>query len=62
MSRAIVWIAIGLILVAGGPIGCALGPWGGPAYTFKAAGGEQAVELRNDTEYWNGNAMNMRRK
>ena len=44
--------------------GCSLiplGPWGGPAYQLdESGGGEPAIKLRNDHQYWNGEPMDYR--
>ena len=60
---------VGRAIDGAGAVGSAfvseLGPWGGPAYTVdsdKLGTGQQAVELRNDSAYCNGEAMDARKR
>jgi len=62
MRRSVLY---SLILMIAGCAEFDLGPWGGPAYTFdsdKLNSGQPAITPRNDNGYWNGEAVDNRRR
>lgn len=65
MSRATVWIVLGLLL-SSSLTGCCsidLGFLGAPGYTLdtdKFGSGQEAIKPGNDSQYWNGQPMDDR--
>jgi len=64
MVRRFFGVGLVIALVSAG---CSwpLGPWGGPAYELdlsKVGTGQEAISLRNDAEYKNGEPMDYKKR